>query len=611
MNPIQETTRTFQTYTNELLLYIRDFYPEMIPLFSDNSFGQILLEANAAVGMNISTQITRSLQESRLDESLERRSLYAIAKNNSVRIPNVSPALTFIDFSFNVPVQGDTFASEYLPIVKSGTQVVGGGQIFEVIEDIDFSEDFSIGGMPNRKIVPILNGNNEVVRYEITKREILLSGQIEIFRRSINTSEDFLEIVLPSTNVISVDQVIIKNGTALSEPDTEDFFDEDLRWYEVDSLSQKKVFIKDGFESTDGLYKGKWLATDKKFTTEFTPNGFCKIIFGNGKGVLNDFSNILSNDYQTQFFKGIYENNSLGKRVPSNSSIYIKYRVGGGETSNVNANTLTNVGFTNISINGSNQTLNNDILKTLTVNNPIPAVGGKGLLTNQEIEKFISFNKEKRSSGILTSDYLKLIDGMDGKFGKPYKSNISLNNNKIEVYIIGLDGNGKLTKPNGNLLANNVKDYLKNYKAFNDYIEVLDGKIINLGLEIEIIVPNEVNDGNIVSKVYEKVQTFINNYNFRMGGEFNIAELGGMLQNLKTVLAVNYIKTFNLVDSDDIKYSSDVSKRMTLTTFSKNGTVTKYQYQNNPQLIISDGDEIFEIKNITNDVKINLKKTIF
>ena len=72
------------------------------------------------------------------------------------------------------------------------------------------------------------------------------------------------------------------SGSAVSGSTAYGFYDND------------KIFVKDGYESVDGLFKGKWLSTDNKFTTEFTPNGFCKINFGNGKGNLNDFSSLLS-----------------------------------------------------------------------------------------------------------------------------------------------------------------------------------------------------------------------------------------------------------------------------------------------------------------------------
>jgi hypothetical protein len=75
-----------------------------------------------------------------LDFAQQRQSLFHIAKTYGLRIPGNRPSVALCDFSINVPVAGDKEKTEYLGLLKAGAQVSGGGQIFETLEDIDFSK---------------------------------------------------------------------------------------------------------------------------------------------------------------------------------------------------------------------------------------------------------------------------------------------------------------------------------------------------------------------------------------------------------------------------------------------------------------------------------------
>jgi hypothetical protein len=156
--------------------------------------------------------------------------------------------VTIVDFSVTVPVLGDTFNISYCPLILAGSQVSGAGKVFENLYDIDFSNPFNIGGIPNRLIIPNFNSNGTLINYTITKREIVTNGFSRIFKKVINTSDvrPFLEIVLPEDNVLSVDSIITLQGTNFnSVPTSSQFTNQSLKWYEVDALAENKVFVED------------------------------------------------------------------------------------------------------------------------------------------------------------------------------------------------------------------------------------------------------------------------------------------------------------------------------------------------------------------------------
>ena len=67
-------------------------------------------------------------------------------------------------------------------------------------------------------------------------------------------------------------------------PKGTDFITSTNKWYEVSALAQDKVFIQDFNKISDnpGIKVGKWINTDQRFTTEYTPQGFFHLTMGGG-----------------------------------------------------------------------------------------------------------------------------------------------------------------------------------------------------------------------------------------------------------------------------------------------------------------------------------------
>jgi hypothetical protein len=61
-------------------------------------------------------------------------------------------------------VLGDTFDVSYAPLMGWFT-VSGAGKLFETTNDIDFSSPFTIGGIPNRLILPNFDSNGSLINY--------------------------------------------------------------------------------------------------------------------------------------------------------------------------------------------------------------------------------------------------------------------------------------------------------------------------------------------------------------------------------------------------------------------------------------------------------------
>lgn len=594
-------SRDFRSIRSELIEYIKKNYSDFYVDFNDASIGMMLLELNAAVAEMLSFNIDRNYQETLIDYAQERRSLMALGRTFGLKIPSKSPSVSVVDFSIDLPVKGNSFDLSYAPIIIRGARVSGSGLSFETTNDIDFSSPYSQRGFPNRTIIPNIDGNGTIKSYTVTKREIVLNGITKYFKKII-TNEDsikFLEIYLPDNDVISVDEIISLNGTNFNRlPTLLEWVDENNKWYEVESLSENNIFKPMPTISTDAnIMAGKWEKVTKKFMTEYTDKGFCIIRFGNGIIDTSYFKDYVSDVNQIyNQIESLINSSGLGEIPKSQTTLFIKYRTGGGLKTNTGANTLTIVENANIIVNGVNSTTNNNVKNSLKVNNPLPALGGRDELSIEEIRNLIKYNSASQNRAVTPKDYYAIIKKMGGQFGSPYKLIIAKNDNKIEVVICNVDENNKLSNLSSKTLSDNIAEYLQNYKMHNDYIFVRNGNIINLGVEVTLYVDKFADKTEILRTAVQEIYTFFENLK-EFGIQIHLSGLIEKLNNIGKVFNITDIKLFHKqgdglysVNSPSNPYKDSVTKELDISTYNT---------------LVGNYDEIFEIKYPNKDIKIN------
>jgi hypothetical protein len=603
MNQIDYNRRSFSQIKNELINFINQNYPEVISDFSDSSVGSMLLDLNAAVGDNLSFNIDRSFQETQLEYAQQRRSILQIAKTNGLNITPRSASVSVVDFIITVPTLGEQPNQDYLPVLKAGSQVIGNSRVFELSEDIDFQSQFSSFGTPNRIVTPIRNANNQITNYSITKSEVVFNGRTKIFRKVIDSTEakPFFELTLPDIDVLNIEQVIILNGTNfVNNPSIDMFFNDEFRFYEVDYLVQDRIF-EENYSNGDrtGIKSGITKYPTKKFIKEFLENGQCKLIFGGGDPQVNYYQNFILNqeNLSNDEFLRVYLNNiSTGEKVMANTTIFVRYRVGGGTLSNLGPNTITQTANVNMFFGGNvNQTIANNVRTSLTVNNKIPAVGGTDLISNEQLKKLIMYNNASQNRCVTINDYMVQTMKMPGKFGKPYKINTYKENNKVIISILGLDENGKLSNTSTSILKQNISEYIKNYRMINDYVEVKDAKIINISLNIGIYVEN-FTDSEISNNVIRTVDEYFSISRRFINEDIYIGNLTESINNITGVINVLNITFFNKVggayslNEPSVIYNDDNTREIRLF----NNT------------LYSDKDSMFEIKFPEKDIVVKI-----
>ena len=556
---INYLSKDFQTIRTDLINYLKAFFPEQWQDFNVASPGMALLELNAYVGDLLSFSVDKKYNELFLDGVKQRSSVYRMAKTFGFKVPGVRPSLTVVDLTIDVPTTANGPDYSYTPLIRPGMQVRGGGQTFETVYNVDFSSDFSEDGNMNRTSQSVLNSNQDLIKYRILKKELIKAGITKIMKIEIpaGSSKPFFQITLPETDVLEIMNVIAIPGIGLiNSPTYEDYNDSTKRFWEVEYLSVDKVFTEDDTQnSANGVKVGKYLQVSKRFTKEFMSDGSCKLTFGGGVENYNPYENYLQSlttitngcaNISNLNINSLLLNPALGEMIQDNTTVYIKYRVGGGALSNVGSNVLQSVSNVNAIIMGSDASLNQAVLSSLNANNSIPALGGRGLPTVSEIKNFIASNFAAQDRCVILEDYISRVYQIPGKFGAPFRIHGVIDDNKVMLYILTKDATGKLNTISTNTVKSNISSYLTDYRIVNDFVEINDGKFINLEVEVDLFLDKTYNASEVKLNAILKIKDFFDIDNWQMNQHIYVAQLTEMLREIPGVINVVDIRFYNL-----------------------------------------------------------------
>jgi hypothetical protein len=551
-------SRDFTSIRSDLVNYLKTFFPEQWQDFNVTSPGMALLELNAYVGDLLSYATDKKYNELFIDGVTERVSVYRLAKTFGYNPPGVRPALSLVDVIIEVPPTAEGPDTSYLPLYRPGMKVKGAGQVFETVNEIDFSSDFSEDGIANRIIEPILNGNQDLVRYRIVKREKIKAGLTKIFKVEVsaNQSKPFFQLELPDKNVLEIVDVIVLNGVGIQRtPSYAEFNDFNTKYYEVETLPEDKIFLdNDNDDSVSGVKVGRYVEVEKRFEKEFLSDGSCRLTFGGGledydayDAYINSLTNVVKcPDSSNLDVSTILQNTALGVQVPPVSTIFIKYRAGGGPLSNVGSNVLNEVSNIQSQSLGSNLDLIQSVLSSTRANNPIPAIGGVGLPSVDEIKSYIAANFSAQNRAVTLEDYISRAFQMPGKFGAPFRIFGKVEDNKVKMYVLTRDGAGKLLEVSTNVIKTNLQKYLVPYRMINDYVEINDGKVVNIQLEVDLFVDKTFNASEVKQQAINSLKRYFDVEQWQMNQNIYISQITDFLRDIPGIINVVDIRTFNM-----------------------------------------------------------------
>jgi hypothetical protein len=240
---------------------------------------------------------------------------------------------------------------------------------------------------------------------------------------------------------------------------------------------------------------------------------------------------------------------------PSNTTLTVRYLTGGGVSSNISSNTLTNLNTTNCKFNNINlnPTTANYIFASLASNNADAASGGRGGDTLEEIRQNTLAIMASQQRSVTADDYLIRALSMPSDYGvvsKAYIEQPKLTDNQVStietlnLYVLSLNSLGQLDYAT-NTLKNNLRTYLSQYRMIGDNIEIRDAYIINIGVDFEIIVLPEYNNNEVLLACITAFQAYFNIDNWQLNQPIMMRDLYLILDKIKGVQSVKSVNISN------------------------------------------------------------------
>lgn len=512
----------------------------------------------------------------------------------------------------------------YCPYVRRGTLFSNGVTTFELDEDVDFKEQFNYEGISNREIIPNRTSNGNIESYTYKKLAIAVAAQSKIYKMSVQNSdiEPFMSITLSDKDVISVESIIVKQGNRITEdPILSEFYvDEEMyydyagkpvqRYFEVDNLIEQFRYGYTVEKNTDGtpntktdlinyrnyynpiwevsetanivdsdgnitdsvplrqVVKGQWKRLKNKFTTEYTDDFKLKIIFGSG--IRNKYGEIPTDakSFTQHMMSRMYANDYMGVLPEAGTTLYVLYKVGGGEISNIATNTLNNILSMDYNIDGNcddfmDASKKRAVRDSMRVTNPTVSYGGKDMPNIEEIKQLIKYNNASQNRCVTLDDYYATLMKIPGKYGLPFRMGVIEENNKVVIYTLGMNYEGKLTSILSETVAQNMKNYLSMYKMINDFVEIKSGKIINVAFNVTIYVDKTYDRAEVVQRVINKISDYMDVRRHQMGEDIYLGDLQKEITQLDGVVQFVNMSVINKVGDG---YSEDVSTQEFINT---------------------------------------------
>lgn len=424
--PIQYINRDFTTFVEDLKNFAKTRFPEDFIYLNDASPDMMYLEMVAYMGTVLGDNLDKSFNESFISEAQSRGSLIRAANDFNFTNYTKTPSATQLKVSITVPfiiedgiVKPDP---DLLPNVKSIQAISTSGVSFENIGDINFADP------QNRIIVPNFNSNNEIISFKVTKSVVIRSGITKIQRIYIDSTniKPFLPVTIADTDVTEVVGVIGVPGNQFQLLNDSLFDNLDYTYSQVDFLAQDKMFVElqDSINQTSQIKQGEWVAIPKRFIVKKDINDLVTLYFGSSTTNFDLFESLIQSYLNSDIsLNSILNNNTLGEIPAIDSTLFIKYRTGGGTDSNVQAGQITNIAskeFYPQQVSVDYNKLSN-VRNSMEIINELPAVGGRDALSIEEMRYTLPKVFAAQNRVVTYEDVKGFIAKMPPKFGAPYK----------------------------------------------------------------------------------------------------------------------------------------------------------------------------------------------
>lgn len=565
ITPVKYTDRDFESIKASLVEHAKRYYPNSQRDFNEASFGSLMLDTVSYVGDVLSFYLDYQTNESFLDTAIEFNNVVKLAKQAGYKFRENYSASGIASFFVAVPRVnlGVGPDENYIPTLKAGsTFATTGGVVFTLVEDVDFSHT------DNRVVVGSVNNDTgDPLTYVIRAYGRVISGYEGSIEVEVGRYEPLQRIAI---NVPDISEV-----TSVTDAEGHEYF-------EVEYLSQDIIFDQITNRTDNSSNAPKFVlrpkAVPRRFITEFEI-GKTILQFGYGSDSslssdpVTDVSNAMlkihgKNYVQIENFdpSNLLETDKLGIS-PANTTLTIRYRVNSRNSVNSPSNSLTitqDPVFEFPAANLSRSSMNT-VVSSLEVNNEEDILGDIDVPTIEEVRRRAIDAHASQNRAVTAQDYAAIVYRMPGRFGAIKRVSVAQDADSIKrnlnMYVVSENQNGTLARTN-KTIKENIKFWINQYKMINDTIDILDARIVNIGINFTVKSSPDFNRFEVLEACRQSVSEYLGDYHLEIGEPLYISNIYNVLKRTVGVDDVLKVNIKQQVGSDYSDAAYDLKQNM-------------------------------------------------
>ena len=290
-------------------------------------------------------------------------------------------------------------------------------------------------------------------------------------------------------------------------------------------------------------------------------------------------------------------------QAPSNTTLTVTYRVGGGLESNVNSNSITQRGVVSYQNKPNlNQSLLNYVKSTVASTNPTKAAGGGAGDTVEQIRMNAMANFGAQNRTVTRDDYLVRTLSMPPEFGRVAKAFITQDDQiaplakttytdpgrfpnplAMNLYVLGYNKLKNLTNLN-DATKTNLINYLDQFRSMTDAVNIKDAFIINFTIDFEITSFKNYNNQEVVLNCISELQDYFDVDKWQINQPIIISEIYNTIAQATGVQTVEDVIITNTTGVElgysKYKYDFDHATRKGIIYPSLDPSIFELKYPN-------------------------------
>tara|TARA_Y100001972_G_C7629707_1_gene316024 strand:- start:586 stop:1506 length:921 start_codon:yes stop_codon:yes gene_type:complete len=252
--------------------------------------------------------------------------------------------------------------------------------------------------------------------------------------------------------------------------------------------------------------------------------------------------------------------------APANTALRVVYRTNTQSNANVATKSITNV-TSPLFIFNENATSQNKIAfvkNSIEVLNEEAITGDVRLPSLNELRQRINDTFSTQNRAVTSQDYEALVYRMPSKFGKVKRAKMirdldSFKRN-LNLYLLTEDSNQNLVTCN-QILKNNVKVWLNHYKMINDTIDILDAKVINIGIKFVAVTNIDQDKFEALNESIKEIQRmFMQKHD--IGQPIYITKIYDKLNDLPEIVDVTDVQIIHKAGGNYSDFSFDITENI-------------------------------------------------